>query len=139
MSGMSGKDQNIDFWAHEKIRHCWDQVVRPKAGFFNTLAAVGKDVRSTLLTWISKGGFHPNIFYQTKFIRQELEYKFKVKVFLLAKRDDNKMMPGSTRIPHITGLAFALELDENSEHGTRLVDHPSASTKIARGWVYFLQ
>lgn len=33
-SKISSREQDIEFWAHEKIKHCWDKVKHPKNGFF---------------------------------------------------------------------------------------------------------
>ncbi|KAK1367082.1 hypothetical protein POM88_042643 [Heracleum sosnowskyi] len=67
------REHDMEFWAYQKVMHCWDLLNCPPGQYLYLMANVGKYVRDTLMNWTMKSNYTPNQFYTSDAIRLEME------------------------------------------------------------------
>lgn len=133
------REQDVDFWAYQKVVHCWDLLNCPQGHYFLMTAKFGKFVRDTLLNWTRKSMYTPNQFYTSKEIRGQLKMLFGVVVHLIVKADDDmEYDPDSTEIPFLYSLCFLIDEDPTQVVWYKFHDHPTGKVKVPQGHLYLL-
>ena len=134
------REQDMEFWAYQKVIHCWDLLVDcPKGHYFHMSAELGKHVRQILINWTMKTLSSPNRVFTSEYIRKQMRILFGVTVYVVVKADDDMIYdPKSTKIPFFYGLGFMVARDPTRQFLFKFYDHPSGLTKVPQGFLYYL-
>lgn len=133
------REQDMEFWAYQKVVHCWDVLNCPKGHYFHMTAKLGKYARELLLNWTKKSNYTPNKFYTSESIRNQMKLLFGVSVYLIVKADDDMGYdPESTEIPFLHSLGFMVAQDPTQLFQFKFYDHPSGLTKVPKGYLFML-